>query len=95
MDITSAIELFYELHNTVGNQIMSILKEVGLKDKYGQIWDISNVEFSEKITTLRLRLGGTENYRIIVLNLDSLNEYKDYELIKKESSNQLAQYLVK
>lgn len=87
MNITSAIELFDELYNIIGDRIISLLKEVRLKDKYGQIWDITNVEFSEKATILRIRLGSTDYYSAIVLDFDSWDESRGYELIKKDNED--------
>lgn len=54
-----------------------------LKDRFGHIWEIQRIEFSEKFTTLRLGNEGTDNYTAIVIrnnlyegDTDDLSEWE-------------------
>ena len=80
-------ELINGLRNFREEYILALIKEARLKDEYGQIWDITKVEFGEYRTVLRLGLDGTENYSVIVIDDNDWNELKDYELIKKDSED--------
>ena len=61
-----------------------LLKKVRIKDKYGNEWNITKIEFNKKWTIIRLGSDGTENYSSVMIAADgNLNELEEYEIIKK------------
>ena len=79
-------ELIDALRNFREEYVLSLIKKAKLKDKYGQIWDVTKIEFDEQWTVIRLGMGGTEVKKSIIISWTSnWNELKDYEVIAKDS----------
>ena len=80
--------LIEALRNFREEYVLSLTKKAKLKDKYGQIWDVTKIEFDEQLTVIRLGMRGTEVKKFITISWTSnWNELKDYEVIVKGSED--------